>query len=126
MKKILIIDDEKDFCTLMKWNLESTGEYEVTTAYTGEDGLKNAREIDFDLVITDFKLPGISGEKVLDTLKKMKPCLPVLFFSIYYDDASTISASCKNKADGLIVKPIEHSKLHKTIKDVLARSGKSK
>ena len=48
-KKILIIDDEKDLCLMMKLNLERIGEYEVTTVYSGEEGLKIAKEIKFDI-----------------------------------------------------------------------------
>lgn len=120
-KKILLIDDEKDLCMLMKENLEYTGEFEVTTAYSGEEGLKKAEEVNFDLVITDFKMPGIDGKAVLDTLKEIKPHSPVVLFSIYYDDNSTITNEIRNKADGLISKPIDHEQLYKTINDVLSK-----
>lgn len=123
-KKILVIDDEKDFCALFKRNLESTKEYEVTTAYSGEDGLEKAKEINFDLVITDFKMPGINGKTVMDILKKTKPDLPVVLFSIYHDDPSTIRTSERNKADGLISKTVDSEQLYKTIKDILAKREK--
>ncbi len=122
-KRILIIDDEKDLCRVMKLNLERTGEYEITTAYSGETGLEKAKETEFDLVITDYKMPGIDGKAVLDALKELRPHSPVVLFSIYHDDGSTITASIKSKADGLISKPIEHEELYRTIREALDREG---
>ena len=124
-KKILIIDDEKNLCILLKSNLENTGEYAVTTAYSGEEGLKKARETDFDLVITDFKMPGLNGREVLNALKEMRPHSPVVLCSVYHDDPSTVTALDIAKADGIIRKPFEHNQLYNTIKDILADSSRT-
>ncbi|MDD5561649.1 MAG: response regulator [Candidatus Omnitrophica bacterium] len=123
-KKILVIDDEKNLCILLKSNLENTGEYAVTTAYSGEEGLKKAKETDFDLVITDFKMPGLNGREVLNALKEIKPYSPVVLCSVYHDDPSTVTALDIAKADGIIMKPFEHNQLYKTIKEILAGSSK--
>lgn len=125
-KKILVIDDEKNLCTLIKSNLEHSGEYEVTTACSGQEGLIKAKDIDFDLVITDFKMPGMNGREVLDILKETKPNLPIVFFSVYLDDTTTIRALDLAKVDGIITKPFETEQLYKTIKDVLDKSEKKK
>ncbi|MDD5408843.1 MAG: response regulator [Candidatus Omnitrophica bacterium] len=119
-KKILVIDDEKNLCILLKSNLENTGEYAVTTAYSGEEGLKKAKETEFDLVITDFKMPGLNGRDVLNALKDMRPNSPVVLCSVYHDDPSTVTALDIAKADGIITKPFEHTKLYNTIKEILA------
>ena len=52
----------------------------------------------------------------------MNPPLPVVLFSIYYDDAYSITAPMRDKADGLVGKPIEHNKLYQTVKEVLAKT----
>ena len=118
-KKILIIDDEEDICEMMKLNLETTGEFEVTTAYTGEKGVESIKSGNFDLIITDFYMPGMDGGEVLEEVKRLKPDLPVLIFSIYHDDESTLTGSIKEKADGIISKPIEHNQLYSEIKKAL-------
>jgi CheY-like chemotaxis protein len=120
-KKILIIDDEEDICEMMKLNLETTGEFEVTTVYSGEKGIETAKEVNFDLIITDFYMPGMDGGEVLNTVKEVNPDLPVLIFSIYHDDESTLAHSIKDKADGIISKPIEHNQLYSEIKKALAK-----
>jgi two-component system alkaline phosphatase synthesis response regulator PhoP len=122
-KKILVIDDEKNLCTLLKSNLENTGEYEVTTAYSGEEGLEKARETEYDLVITDFKMPGLNGRQVLNALKDMKPNSPVVLCSVYHDDPSTVTALDIAKADGIITKPFEHKQLYSTIRNILSDSS---
>ena len=118
-KKILIIDDEKDLCNITKLNLERTGKYDVTTAYSGEDGLRKATAETFDLVITDFKMPGMDGQQVLEALKAMRPRAPVVLFSVYHDDPGTVTISVQTKADGLIHQPIDHEQLCRVIHDVL-------
>ena len=120
-KRILIIDDEEDICEMMKLNLESTGEFAVDTAMTGEKGVEMAKGADYDLVITDYYMPGMDGGEVLDAVKEMRPGTPVLLFSIYHDDISTLSASVKNRADGLLSKPIQHEELYAIIKKALGK-----
>lgn len=123
-KKILVIDDEKNLCILLKSNLESTCEYEVDTAYSGEEGLRKAKETEFDLVITDFKMPGLNGRQVLNALKNMRPYSPVVLCSVYHDDPSTVTALDIAKADGIITKPFEHKQLYSTIKRILTDSSR--
>jgi len=120
-KRILIIDDEEDICEIMKLNLESTGEFTVDTSKTGEEGVEMAKMSSYDLVITDFYMPGMDGGEVIDELRAVRPDMPVLLFSIYHDDVSTLATAVKSKADGIIVKPIKHEELHKMIKDALNR-----
>ncbi len=122
-KRLLLIDDEINLCKLMKLNLERTGEFEVTVAHSGMEGIEKAKAERFDLVITDFRMPGLDGKVVLDAVKAMTPHTPVVLFSIYHDDAGTITPELERKADGLINKPIDHEQLHKVIKDALARGG---
>ncbi len=119
LKKILVIDDEQDLCLIMKLNLESTSEYDVSIAFSGQEGLAKAKQTPFDLVITDFNMPDMNGEEVMDALKKINPSLPVLLFSVYHQDSTTLTSNIKNKASGIINKPIDHKQLNKTIKDIL-------
>jgi CheY-like chemotaxis protein len=68
MVNILVIDDELSLRKLIKANLVASG-YSVTTAKSGEDGLKLAQRMKPDLILTDIKMPGISGWKVLNNLR---------------------------------------------------------
>ncbi len=63
-KKILIIDDEEDFCKLVKKNIEQTGEFVVYIATNGEDGIGLVKEINPALVLLDIVMPGMDGAEV--------------------------------------------------------------
>jgi len=121
--KILFVDDEPDLCQLMKLTLEQNPRYEVTTAGSGEEGLQKARATCFDLVITDFRMPGMDGAAMIRALKAIRPHAPVVICSVYHDDPKTIPADVHRAADGLIRKPLDHDELERTIQDVLSRSG---
>ena len=60
-KRILLVDDEEDYCYFMSRNLEATGEFSVITAYDGQAGIDLARKEHPDLILLDIILPGISG-----------------------------------------------------------------
>ncbi len=120
--RILFIDDEVHLCRMIKLNLERSGAYEVTTAFSGEEGLEKAKAEPFDLVITDFRMPGINGKEVLEALKAFNPKLPVILSSVYHDDPTVITQAIDHEADGLISKPIDHAQLEAVIQDVLSRS----
>ena len=69
MKKILLIEDEKDMAAMTKKILVKHG-YEVESAYNGEDGLAKARTIKPDLIVLDVKMPKLDGYKVCENLKE--------------------------------------------------------
>ncbi len=68
-KKILIIDDEENFCNLVKKNIEQTGEFEVHIATNGNDGIMLARELKPDLILLDIVMPGIDGADVISEIR---------------------------------------------------------
>lgn len=78
--RVLCIDDHITGLTVRKLLLEAQG-YVVTTAATGDDALLLFGANDFDLVITDYYLPGVTGAQLATEFKRMKPHMPVLLFS---------------------------------------------
>ncbi|MCK4809937.1 MAG: response regulator [Candidatus Omnitrophica bacterium] len=81
-KKILVVDDEVDVVTLIKFTLETNG-FEVITAYDGEQALIKAQECVPDLILLDVLMPKMFGNEVLLELKK-KPNTakaPVIFLT---------------------------------------------
>jgi CheY-like chemotaxis protein len=119
--RILVIDDEPQFCKAVKLNLEHSGSYEVATAQSGEDGLCQATTRDFDLIITDLRMPGLDGQAVLRTLKDKRSHIPVVLLSIYHDDDQMIPPDVARLADGVVSKPIDHSELEQAIHQALAK-----
>jgi CheY-like chemotaxis protein len=117
-KKILIIDDEKELANVTALRLKNMG-HEAKVAYSGIEGVYLATNEDFDLVITDFNMPDMNGEEVIDLVKIKKPSLPVAIFSVYHDDDSTIKAAVRKKAAGIVKKPIEVDNLQRLLQQVL-------
>jgi len=93
--KILIIDDEKDFCHFIKMNLESTKRYKVFTATDGWDGVETAIRKRPEIILLDIKMPKTDGYEVLKALKENidTTSIPVVMLTALKDDASKIKAS---------------------------------
>jgi len=122
MKKILIIDDEKDFGFFIKQNLELLGSYNVIVATNGKDGIAAAMRYKPDLILLDVIMPKMSGFEVLQALKEHKETtmMPVIMLTAVDTDEA------KEKALGLynedyIVKPVAISELKAKVDAVLAR-----
>ena len=77
MAKILIIDDEKAICNTLK-EILSYEKYEVDIANDGAEGIKKAETGNYDLVLSDIKMPKMDGIEVLQKLQEMNPDLPVV------------------------------------------------
>lgn len=126
MKKILIIDDEKDFCAIVKANLELSRDYNVITATSGKDGLRTAERDKPDLILLDIMMPEIDGFEVLKRLKENDKTvsIPVIMLTAKGDQESQEKAMQLYDED-YIVKPVETALLKSKIEDVLARFKKS-
>jgi len=66
--KILIIDDEEDFCEFVKWSLEKTGRFEVLLSTNGPSGIALAQTEEPELVLLDMRMPQMNGAEVADHL----------------------------------------------------------
>jgi two-component system NtrC family response regulator len=117
METILIVDDEKNYLVVLEALLGPEG-YDTRTADNGEDALRMIRESDLDLVITDMKMPGISGMKLLEESRKIKPELPVIMMTAYGTIELAVEAM-KKQAYDYITKPFQNEALKLTVKKAL-------
>jgi len=118
-KKVLIIDDEKDFCTLAKMHLTAISEFDVHMAFNGQDGFKLAKKIRPDIIVLDLVMPGVDGFEVLEMLKKDCETLeiPVIMLTAREDTV------LKKKAlelynEAYLVKPVEVKELKEKIEEI--------
>ncbi len=102
-KNILIIDDE-DIVLKSCLRILKNEDYEIDTAYSGEEGLSKIANKKYDLVITDLMMPGMSGMDVLRTIKEKKLDLTVVIFT-GYATAETAREALKMGAFDYIPKP---------------------
>ncbi len=123
-KKILIIDDEADFCMFVKMNLELGSKFEVEIALSGKEGIELAKRIKPDLILLDIIMPEMDGFEVLARLKKDKNtiAIPVVMLTARTDDTSKLRASMLYD-EKYLTKTIETSQLKTEIEEVLRRRG---
>ncbi len=117
MNTILVVDDEKNYLVVLEALLRSEG-YEVITADNAKDALEIVLESDVDLVLTDMKMPGISGMELLETIKRRKPDIPVIMMTAYGTIEMAVEAMKKNAYD-YITKPFKNEELKRTIKKAI-------
>ncbi len=104
MKKILIVDDDTDMCSLLVNLLNKRG-YQADFAHSGAKALKKFKEDKFDLVMSDYRLGDTEGGKLLSELKKVDPHANVIIFT-GYEDVKTAVNVIKMGAFDYIVKPL--------------------
>jgi len=121
MKKILIIEDEKDMVTGLTFNLEAR-DYAVIAASDGEEGYQKAIEEHPDLVILDLMLPKLNGYEVCKRLKKEVPALPIIMLTAKSQEAEIVTG-LELGADDYITKPFSVLELLARIKAVFRRTN---
>lgn len=117
MDSILIVDDEKNYRVVLEALLAPEG-YEIFTASNAADALKMSRESDIDLIITDMKMPGMTGMELLIEAKKVKPDLPVIIMTAFGTIEMAVEAMKKDAYD-YITKPFQNDELKLTIHKAL-------
>jgi len=120
MEKILIVEDEKDMVTGLKFNLEARG-YDVLAARDGEEGYNVALKERPDLVILDLMLPKRDGYDVCKGLKEEIPNLPIIMLTARSQEAEVV-LGLELGADDYITKPFSVLELLARVKSVLRRS----
>jgi len=104
-KRILLVDDEKDFVEALAERLRNR-DFDVTTAFTGEEALEKLTEYNFDVAIVDVRMPGIDGIATLKEIKKMKPLTEVLMLT-GHGTVETAIEGMKHGAHDFLMKPTE-------------------
>ncbi|MBQ0163299.1 MAG: sigma-54-dependent Fis family transcriptional regulator [Treponema sp.] len=114
---LLIIDDEKNIREGLGANFELEG-YSVKLAENGEEGLKLISKGDIDLVITDLRMPGISGEEVLRRVTTETPGIPVIVLTGHGSIDAAVDAM-RNGAYDFLTKPLNLDQLSMIVKRAL-------
>ena len=117
MNKILVVDDDQDFCFNLSTILQENG-FAVVTAASGREALLKIQAARPDLVLLDLRLPDIEGMKVLQKIKESHPDLDIIIITAYIDVKDAIRAM-KLGAYDYITKPFDNEELLLTINKTL-------
>lgn len=114
---LLIIDDEKNIREGLAADFEMDG-YDVKIAANGDEGLEFLLKGDIDLVITDLRMPGTSGEDVLKKVTREMPGIPVIVLTGHGSIDAAVSAM-QNGAYDFLTKPLNLEHLELVVKRAL-------
>ncbi|MBA9075388.1 DNA-binding response OmpR family regulator [Rufibacter quisquiliarum] len=117
--KILIVEDEAKLASMLQRGLKEEG-YQVSVAMTGSSGLEMAKSFNFDLIILDIMLPGLSGLEVCKQLRGQAVCTPILMLTAL-DSPENIVSGLDGGADDYLVKPFNFAELSARIRTLTRR-----
>jgi len=117
--KVLVVDDEKNQREIYTLILEDDG-YQVTTAQSGEQALRFARESQFDLVLTDYMMTGMDGLTLLNELLKIDPSIIVVMMTAH-GSVESVKEALRGGAFDYLEKPIDREQLLKIVQNALGK-----
>jgi two-component system response regulator HydG len=120
MPSILVIDDDQDICLVLT-DFLSKNQYQVHTATTGRAGLQQLQSNQYDLVLCDYKLPDITGVKLLQQIKALNPTVAIVIIT-GYSDINTAVEAFRYGANDFVTKPLYPEKLLLTVKETIAKN----
>lgn len=118
MHKILIIDDDRELCTLIQRSVLPE-RIEADCCYSGRSGLEKLREQEYQLVILDVRMPGFDGFETLERIRE-ESSLPILMFTSKNDSASKVRG-LRAGADDYLTKPFDMEELIARIVSLIRR-----
>ena len=114
-RKILIIDDDPTARSVVSEMLSMLG-HEVSTADSGEKGLRIFFKNNFDVVVSDYEMPGMNGVALSARIKAWSPSTPVVL--ITGAGKGTILSQKAASVDRILFKPINLSEIDKAIRSL--------
>jgi putative two-component system response regulator len=123
MSRLLVLDDERVLRELMCEILARAG-HETVAADSSEAALALLDQQDFDLVVSDIMMPGLTGLELLEEIRARRPSLPVILVT----GAGTyenLSEAVTRGANGLVIKPFSHADLQGAVASALDRARRA-
>ncbi|HXO05574.1 MAG TPA: response regulator [Candidatus Sulfotelmatobacter sp.] len=122
MKRVLVIEDDKDIVELVRYNLEKDG-YQVASSGDGSTGLAQIRKAAPDLLILDLMLPKLSGLEICKEVRKDVTLnrLPILILTAKGEEADRV-VGLELGADDYVTKPFSPRELTARVKALLRRA----
>lgn len=91
-RRVLLVDDNKNGTPARRAALEEHG-YETAAAANGADALEVFQQAEYDLVVTDYRMPKMNGSELIEALRKLRPELPVVLLSGFAETGGLCEAN---------------------------------
>ncbi len=112
---ILFVDDEPDVLALLRRTFTAADGYEAITAGGGEEALRVLAGREIDLLVTDQRMPGMSGVELVERGRRLRPDLCAILLTAYTDPRDIVDAINRGEVYRYIVKPWESADLRQTV-----------
>lgn len=122
--RVLVVDDEQRLAAALRRGLEAEG-IAVDVAHTGTDGLWLARENDYDVLVLDIMMPGMSGYTLCRTLRDEQDWTPILMLTAKDGDWDQIEA-LDTGADDFLTKPFSFQVLLARLRSLVRRGTRER
>lgn len=119
--RILVVEDDRKVASFLERGLREEG-YSVDVAHDGEDGRLKAHVHEYDLLLLDVMLPGVSGLEVVRDLRKRERATPVLMLTAR-DSEDDVVTGLDAGADDYLTKPFGFDELLARVRALLRRGG---
>lgn len=113
VKHILVVDDEEAVCYVFERYLSAVG-YRVSTASDGDRALRMQASDPAQVVVTDFKMPGMKGDELVQRLRQADPALPIILIS-----ANPVDVGPTLQGVRFFAKPVSIPKLVEVIESII-------
>ena len=120
-KRILVVEDDPEMRSLLKDFMEEEG-IEVASVEDGSEAFRRLARENFDLIITDIRMPGLSGLDILPGLKQIRPRSPVIAITAFGSEEIHRRAM-ENGADAYLEKPLHLAELKKLVQQMIFSPG---
>jgi CheY-like chemotaxis protein len=118
-KSVLIVDDDVDILDSLELYLKGPLALRAFTASSGGEALQVLQQQPIDVVVTDFRMPGMDGCTFLDHAHNLRPNLPAILISAYSDAILSESECFRLKIVGFLNKPIDPPALKELLQKAL-------
>lgn len=96
MIRVLLVEDDKNLCFILKSSLEQMiGGYEVTTAPNGQEGLELLEQKTFDVIVSDVEMPVMDGLTMVQHIRRHHPRLAIIFITGLTTHATSSTATSR-------------------------------
>ena len=119
MSSILVVDDESSMRQLLEIALSKEG-YRVTTAHSGQNAITHLKKDSYELVISDIRMPDMTGVEVLRYVKELNAEIPVIMITAYASTETAVEALRLGAYD-YVTKPFKIEELKNTVSNALER-----
>ncbi len=117
---LLLVDDDKSLLRLLTIRLEGEG-YQVTAVEDGQSALRKLQNDNFDVVLSDLRMPGLDGLSLFEEIMGIRKDIPVILMTAHGTIADAVAATQRG-VFGFLPKPVDHDELRTLLQKALSQS----